>query len=95
MVQIPRDRDCWLPSALTSTIVSNQSFCPYQLIVKKNTDFSEAGSVTPKLENIRELLGTPGNINRQELIQNPPPNLKPTSTQEPTSSRARHTTLIL
>ena len=30
---------------------------------------SEAGGLTPKLQNIRELL-TPGNINRQDLTQN-------------------------
>ena len=61
MVQIPRDKDCWLPSALTSTIASNQSFCPSQLIVKKNTHSSEAGGLTPKpetSENSWELQGT-------------------------------------
>ena len=35
-------------------------------------------------------------MNRQELTQKPPHlTLKPTSTKEPTSSRARHTILIL
>ena len=52
---------------------------------------SEARGLNPKLENTRELL-IPGNILAQPKAI---PTKKPSSTQEPTSSRVRHTTLIL
>ena len=53
----------------------------------------EAGGLSPNPENIRELL-TPGNINRSSSNTSIP-TLKPSNTQGPTRSRARHTTQIL
>ena len=52
---------------------------------------SEARGLNPKLENTRELL-IPGNILAQPKAI---PTKKPSSTQEPTSTRARYTMLIL
>ena len=61
----------------------------------KNKTESQRQEAYIQNENTGKLL-TPGNVNQQELIQKPPlPTLKPSSTQEPTSSRARHTMLIL
>ena len=54
----------------------------------------EAGGLIPELENIKELL-IPGILIEKTHPKASIHTLKPSSTQRPTSSRARHTMLIL